>query len=520
MPLKYQPPKYADKIEQTVQTAFAGLDLRLSACDGAVCAMTNMSGDEYPLAAVRKGRRTVGSFESPQGVYSHDGLFIAADSGFFAYDDGEWKRKGSLSAGNKKFVSLGKYIIILPDKKCYDRQSGALRSLESSWHGPASFSDGTFAGEDAKGCRIVTTSTAFPFNVGDAVTISGASDNDNNKTIIIREISEDKKSLGFYENSFTVSGSQTIVIKRSVPDMDYICENENRLWGCKGSTIYSSKLGDPFNWNVFDGLASDSYSVDVGSQGDFTACFSYLGYPVFFKEDQIYKVFGSKPSNYQVMSSATLGVMKGSDASLAVSGEVLYYHSKVGIMAYSGGVPQCVSSVLGDRNYSNAVGGSDGKRYYVSLLDGGSRSLNCFDTISKQWYREDELDVIGFAYDKTLHALTSSGALLSFRDDSPDEGMINSELEFADFVEESPNKKSTAKLLIRVGLEENSTLNVLMSFDGGEYISVSTLASKGKRSYYLPIQLRRCDRFRIKLKGTGNWRMYSLTREFSKGSAN
>ena len=67
--------------------------------------------------------------------------------------------------------------------------------------------------------------------------------------------------------------------------MDFICENENRLWGCKEDTIYSSKLGDPFNWNVFDGLSTDSYAVNVRIDGDFTACCSYLGYPVFFKEE-------------------------------------------------------------------------------------------------------------------------------------------------------------------------------------------------------------------------------------------
>ena len=67
-----------------------------------------------------------------------------------------------------------------------------------------------------------------------------------------------------------------------MPELDFLCENENRLWGCKGDTIYASKLGDPFNWNVFDGVSTDSYAVDVGSAGDFTGCFAYRGYPVFF----------------------------------------------------------------------------------------------------------------------------------------------------------------------------------------------------------------------------------------------
>lgn len=119
------------------------------------------------------------------------------------------------------------------------------------------------------------------------MTIAGAAAHEgNNQTIIIREIDGDY--LRFYENSFTINeggDAETLTISRDVPDMDFICENENRLWGCKEDTIYSSKLGDPFNWNVFDGLSTDSYAVNVGSAGDFTACCSYLGYPVFFKEE-------------------------------------------------------------------------------------------------------------------------------------------------------------------------------------------------------------------------------------------
>ena len=356
------------------------------------------------------------------------------------------------------------------------------------------------------------------------MTISGAKTEANNQTIIIREISDDKKSLGFYEHSFTVEENQTLEISRKVPDMDFICENENRLWGCKGSTIYASKPGDPFNWNVFDGLASDSYAVDVGSGGDFTACCSYLGYPIFFKENYIYKVYGSKPSNYQVMPSATLGVKAGSHLSLAVAGEILYYHSKVGIMAYSGGVPQCISLTLGDRTYKDAIAGSDGVHYYVFMTDetSGTTDLYCYDTNVKQWYREDTPGngyIIGFAYYGNLIASTKN-EIHEFASAKSNEGRIPSELEFADFVEGSPNKKSTAKLLVRVELESKSELTVKMSFDGGAYETVKTLVSGGKQSYYLPILVKRCDRFRVKFEGKGMWRLYSLTREYSEGSAN
>lgn len=519
MALRYNIPKYSDRIGQDVQVKFGGLDRRLAACDGAICDMTNMCGDEYPLAAVRKGRMTLRSFSGKiNGFYQADRLMFVVGTDFIVLQNFIPVKKGTVKATLQTFATLGDYVVMMPEKKYFRMSTSEFDSLEASWSGTASFTDGTYAGEDAEGCRIVTTGTAFPFNVGDAVTISGATTGANNQSIIIREISDDKKSLGFYEHSFTVEEGQTLTIERKVPDMDFICENENRLWGCKGSTIYASKPGDPFNWNVFDGLASDSYAVDVGSDGDFTACCSYLGYPIFFKEDHIYKVYGSKPSNYQVMPSATLGVMEGSSRSLAVAGEVLYYLSRVGIMAYSGGIPQRISEPLGDMTYKYARAGSDGVRYYVSMLNPSNEyELLCYDTSAKQWYREDDLEVFGFTRGSML---TSDGRLMAFRTQNPDETSIPSELEFADFVEGSPNKKSTAKLLIRVELEDKSELTVKMSFDGGAYETVKTLVSDGKQSYYLPILIKRCDRFRVKFEGKGMWRLYSLTREYSEGSAN
>ncbi len=50
------------------------------------------------------------------------------------------------------------------------------------------FADGTLYGESAAGCCIVTTGTAFPFEVGDAVTVTGCVTHpENNKTPVVRE---------------------------------------------------------------------------------------------------------------------------------------------------------------------------------------------------------------------------------------------------------------------------------------------------------------------------------------------
>ena len=42
MALRYNIPKYSDRIGQDVQVKFGGLDRRLAACDGAIRDMMNM----------------------------------------------------------------------------------------------------------------------------------------------------------------------------------------------------------------------------------------------------------------------------------------------------------------------------------------------------------------------------------------------------------------------------------------------------------------------------------------------
>ncbi len=514
---------YADGIGKVTQVKFGGYDHRAGAGDGTLWDTENLSSRDYPVLSPRGARWLWRRLSKPNGLYAHDGLYWVDGTGFYA--DGV--RVGNVSDTKKRFASLGVYIVILPDGMAYNRETGEFAPLTASWYGAVSFADGTYAGEEAKGCALVTTGTAFPFRVGDAVTIAGCVNApENNQTIIIREISADKRTLTFYENSFTVGSESAVTVSRDIPDLHFICENENRLWGCDGDTVYASKLGDPFNWNVFDGIATDSFAVAVGSAGDFTGCISYMGYPCFFKENQIYKVYGAKPSDFQLMSSASLGVDAGSGDSLAVAGETLFYLSRVGITAYAGGIPQNAAEAFGDVRYADAVGGSDGRRYYVSMRDGGGAwSLFCYDTERRLWHREDETEAVGFAYHAGLWMLTADGGLWlmpgaeTVPPDAVAESLIVSRAEFGDFTEESPNKKGTAKLQIRAELEAGASLSVKMMYDSdGIWHEAAVLKAEKKRSYYLPVIPRRSDHFRIALDGAGEWRLYSLTREHYSGS--
>lgn len=526
---------YADGIGKGKQIRFTGLDRNPGTGDGALWDMENLTGDCYPILATRRKRRLYRELVKPNGLFAWDALAWVDGTKF--YYGGE--EKGAVTDGEKRFAAIGAYIIILPDKKYYNTVSGEFGSLESSWSGAQlTFTNGKLFEEDAEANTIQASGVKWAdyFRAGDAVTISGCTKHpENNKTPVIREIDGDK--LYFYENVFKLGGdggttayaeTGSLTVERKAPELQFLCENENRLWGCDGRTIYASKLGDPFNWNVFEGLDTDSYAVDTGSAGDFTGCISFLGYPVFFKEDRIYKVYGSLPGNFEIMGSATLGVKKGCGGSLAIAGERLLYLSDSGVMIYSGGIPQSLHDAFGMTRLKNGRAGSDGLKYYLSAQDGdGAWRLYVYDTRKGAWHIEDATHATHFCrHGGNTYFLEDGGGifLTGNIEDAPEDSTEEADFvwyaETGDFVENDPNKKGLSKLQLRIELDEGAEAEVKMQFDSsGKWISAGgRLRGGGKRSYYLPIVPRRADHYRIRIEGRGACRVYSLTREYYSGS--
>lgn len=526
---------YDNGMSAATQTAFTGLNHTPGAGDGELYEMENLTGALYPILSTRPPRWKVATLTKPGGLFAREGL-CWVDQGGFWY---QGERKGDVSPGDKAFASLGANILIFPDKAYYNTQTGTFGSLESTWTGTGlSFQNGTLYEQEAQANTIQAEGVNWAdyFRKGDAVTISGcATHPENDKSLIIRDIQEDK--LVFYEYSFALDGEKgdeaytepgAVTIARTVPDLDFVCENENRVWGCKGNTIYCSKLGDPFNFNVFDGLATDAYAVDTGSAGNFTGCISYLGYPILFKEDHIYKVYGTMPSNFQVMGTETLGVAEGCGKSLAAAGEVLFYVSRVGVMAYSGGIPQCVSRNLGQQRLGQACAGADGLRYYLSAQEGEGWSLYVYDTQTKLWHREDTTHATHFARSGgNLYLLNHLGEIWMVGqgtnppEEAQQEEAVAWRAEFADFTDGSPDKKGLFRLHIRLEVEEGGQMQAWAQVDSdGEWLPMGQpIGPTPKRSFQLPTVIRRGDHYRIKLTGTGQCRIYSITRERYGGSA-
>lgn len=527
--------RYTSRTRKSSQMKFGGLNHTLGAGDGDIWDMKNMTGDHYPALATREPRWKVMTLADPGGIYAWEKLCWVDGTDF--YYDGV--RRGAVSRGRKQFASMGAYIVIFPDKCYYNAETDTFGSMESQWQGEQlTFTNGTLYDEkaDANAIYCEGVNWAEYFRPGDAVTITGCSVHpENNKTAIIRAVEGDK--LQFYEFAFTLNGEDSsqeytekgaLSLSRTVPDLLFLCENENRLWGCTGTTIYASKLNDIFNWNVYDGLASDAWAVEPTAPGALTGCIAYKGYAIFFKEGKIYKVYGSTPSNYSVVGSASLGVASGCGGSLAIAGETLFYLSQSGIMAYSGGIPQPISEALGTEYFQNAVAGSDGLKYYVSMETADGRwGVYVFDTRTGLWHKEDDARATHFAQcGGNLYMLKDNGEvwILGRAKVVPagaeTEGQIEWLVEFGDYTEEEPNKKSVGRMQLRMELDENARAIVCIQYDSdGLWQRVGSIyAEDGKRSWILPVIPKRCDHYRLKICGTGGCRIFSVAREHSVSS--
>ncbi len=527
--------------EKWRQSAFGGLDRRTGARSRAVSGgglalsvseMTNMGGQDAPLLASRPPRRSLDTVRKPNGLLALDGAWIVADG--TALRAGE-TALAAVTDTEKTLLAFQGKVLVWPDRLLVGDEPEAadnVKSLSASFTATGLvFGDGTYAGENAKANCVTTGGEApFPFRVGDAVTITGCvSEPANNKTPIVREISDDGKTLRFYENTFTIPEGESsvtetgsVTLARTAPELDFLCVHENRVWGCRGDTIRCSKLGDPFNWNVFDGLSTDAWSAETGTPGAFTGCASYMGYPVFFKEDRVFKVYGSRPSNFEVLGAATLGVLPGASRSLAVAGETLFYLSRAGFVAYRGGFPACADAALGPVKHVRAAAGSDGTRYFVSAeTPDGAKELLVYDTAAGLWRREDDSFFRFFASaGGCVAGLRSDGALLALSGASAgaEEAAFASSVTFADLDFGSFGGKYPVRVWLRaetpapVGQAAPTPLVLSVRHDGGLWREAASLTTGGaEKTACLALPIRRCDRFSLKLAcAAGAWRLWSI----------
>lgn len=517
--------------------------------------MRNLCADAYPYLMPRAARTKVCGGDSPGGIHGGEKLLYV--EGTTLYYNGA--ACAQLTAGEKQFVQMGARVLILPDKLVFDTQSQQLRAVEAQFStvGAADVSlcawDGSDLGEitvsatapeepadgalwldtgsspqrlcqyaAASLCWVVRSDTAIRiaaagigalFAAGDGISISGCENEALNGSHILLEAAQDSIRMeGLLAQSFSQNTALTVC--RSMPELDFAVELNNRIWGCSSAAreIYACKLGDPFNWNCFGGTAADSYAVSVGSPGAFTGAAVYQGAALFFKQDCVHKVLGSKPANFQLTWAPVEGVCAGAHKTLALAGGSLFYQAADGVRVYGSSGTTLLSGRWGAA--SPGCAGAFAGKYYLYLPE---RGLVVYDLLSGLWHREDETEVLGFAgCGGTLFAQLKNGEIWRLAGEAvagQAEGSIRWQAESGAFPAALAGSSYVSALTLRVLLEAGSTLAVDLCYDeSGTYTQVYAIAGEGKKTYRLPILPRLAETVRIRLRGQGDMRIYGLTR--------
>ena len=321
--------------------------------------------------------------------------------------------------------------------------------------------------------------------------------------------------------------TEAVRVERRVPDLEFLTECDNRVWGCSSreNVIYACKLGDPTNWFSYRGIAADSYAVTVGSDGPFTGAATCMGYALFFKENTLHKLYGSRPSDFQLSSLRCRGVARNAARSLCVLNETLYYLSPDGVMAWDGSIPAKVSAALDAGRLSNvkaAVGGALDGRYYLHIAREDRVRLLVYDTERGLWHEEDvcsyEMASTGgqlYLWDGSALWAADPGREAAGQSGTGTEQEVPFELVTGDLGMDSPEERYLTRLTLRLDAACRSRLVVEMSYDGGPWEEAAARTLEGpRRCLDLPLVPRRCGSLRLRLRGSGQITLRSLAKSF------
>lgn len=320
-----------------------------------------------------------------------------------------------------------------------------------------------------------------------------------------------------------------VAMERKAPVMDYVVETGNRLWGCHYgpdedgqilNEIYACKLGDFKNWRVYQGLSTDSYTASRGSDGPYTGASVLDGHPLFFKRNCVEKVFPSASGAHQIVTQTLDGVQQGSDRSLVVINDRLYYKTDHGIVCYTGAVPQYISEPLGEDEYVEASAGRHLQKYAVSMRRKDEDPLVfVYDTERGVWHVEDEAwyDAPAVTWEDRLYYVGTFGDL--WRYGAGDREGVRWYAESGVLGLDVNQRKYISRINLRCRLELGSTATVFVQYnDSGVWQRKGTLWGNRRDTQTLVIWPRRCDTFRLRIEGVGGFALYSITYLRERGS--
>jgi hypothetical protein len=199
------------------------------------------------------------------------------------------------------------------------------------------------------------------------------------------------------------------------------------------------------------------------------------------------------------------------DSIASVDG-VLYWASPKGIVRYSGGVPQVISTQIGIDTSGICKAGTDGRKYYV--YDG--KRTYVYDTYYQMWHIEDDKNAnMFYNHINDLYAVYDDGI---YKIDSGSEA-VEWEFETKDYTFGSKERKNLSKLWLRADMPKNSRLEVYVKQNGGEWQRVAVKTAEKDEMFDFKLRVKKCDSFALKFKGKGDVRILDIHGKITVGTS-
>lgn len=338
--------------------------------------------------------------------------------------------------------------------------------------------------------------------------------------------------LIFDDNTIDTGGYKNlrisrITMERGMPVLDKICSHNNRIWAISGNEIYTSKLGNPSEWNDF---STDAYGImpnacfntKAETRGDFTGIIPYNSYIFAFKENAIHKVYGDCPAEYTLYTKLCIGTQKNLGSCICTAKNYIIYPCDGDIYVYGDDYPVCISHKL--KTYISPISACcDRDYYYVLATQEEKKKIFVYDLKHKSWHTQDSPgDALFLASSKNEVYMATSDSIIHLNPKS-DIRKCSDKIRWSftiRFDDRLFDMKGYKNLAIRYSLASDASFTVRAKYDdstsGAVCGAVFDESHAGGCMIYLPI--RRCLWFDLEFCGTGQFSLKALKLKYYRGS--
>ena len=149
----------------------------------------------------------------------------------------------------------------------------------------------------------------------------------------------------------------------------------------------------------------------------------------------------------------------------------------------------------------------------------GAYNLFVYDMAKGLWHKEDNLHVDSFCSCRgDMYAIDhDSKKIITMQ--GTDEGDVEWMVETGEIGISSPDMKYISRLTLRMMLEPKARADFFVQYDfSEEWEHLFTLTGSSLRSFSIPIRPNRCDFMKLRIKGLGVAKIYSITKTIEQGS--